>query len=132
MFAIFILCLIGIAVAQPPSPCTTPPQWEANVFDINGQQKLMVRGRLSYDATNHRERIIEEVDVGRQNSSYDIISWFDSKMEYIYDFNTRNCTRRPITRPWRNFGIRPDARSYGEAFIGTSAVLGANIFVTMW
>jgi len=132
MFVIFVLCLISLVLAQPPRPCTSPPQWEANVFDGTDQEKSMVRGRLSYDATNHRERILEEVVTISQNNSYDRIALFDSKMEYIYDFNAKNCTRRSLTRPWRDFGIRPDARSYGEAYVGTSILPGLGVLVTLW
>jgi hypothetical protein len=132
MLAVLFLCLVAIAAAQQPVPCTTPPQWESNVFDFNQQQKFMVRGRLSYDALYHRERIVEEVEVGSQDSYYDIIALFDSQTEFAYDFKSRNCTRRTITRPWRDFGIRPDARSFGEAYVGTSAIPGLGLLVTMW
>jgi len=132
MFTVVLLCLVGIAVAQPPKPCTTPPQWEANIFDVNQQQKFMARGRLSYDATFHRERLIEEIEDGSQESFYDVLALFDAQIEYAYNFRARNCTRRPITRPWRDFGIRPDARSYGEAYIGSSAAPGLGLLVTMW
>jgi hypothetical protein len=133
MFVIFVLCLVSIVVAQPPPrPCTTPPQWEANIFDTNEQQQLTVAGAFSYDVTNHRERILETVIIGRTNDSYDVIALYDSKVEYIYDFNAKNCTRRPLTRPWRDFGIRPDAQFLGEAYIGTSAAPGMGLFVTRW
>ncbi|CAF3895179.1 unnamed protein product [Rotaria sordida] len=132
MFAIFLLCLVGFTVAQQPKPCTTPPQWEANVFDSNDQSRFRVRGRLSYDANNHRERLVEEVEVGSEDNFYDVIALFDLQMEFVYDFKARNCTRRPLTRPWRDFGIRPDARSFGEAYVGTSAVPGLGLLVTLW
>ena len=54
------------------------------------------------------------------------------KVEFIYNFRARNCTRREITRPWRDFGIRANDTSYGEAYIGTSALPGAGILVTIW
>jgi hypothetical protein len=132
MLAILVLCLVGIAVAQRPQPCITPPQWEARVFDTNEQQRLAVRGRLSYDAVYHRERIIDEVDEGPTVDNYDTISLFDLKVEFIFNFRLRNCSRREITRPWRDFGIRANDTSYGEAYIGSSAVPGANILVTIW
>jgi len=132
MFAVLVLCLLGFVAAQPPRPCTTPPQWEANIFDINEQQRFMVRGRLSYDAVYHRERLVEEVDVGRQDDFYDTIALFDLQTEYIYNFRARNCTRRRLTRAWRDFGIRPDATSRGEAYVGTSALPGSGVLVTLW
>jgi hypothetical protein len=132
MHAILALCLLGFVAAQVPVPCTTPPQWEGRLFEVNEQEQFMVRGRLSYDSLYHRERFVDEVDVGRQESFYDTIALFDSQVEYIYDFRARNCTRRPLTRPWRDFGIRPDARSMGEAYVGTSALPSSGILVTLW
>jgi hypothetical protein len=132
MYTVLLVCLLGMAVAQQPRPCTTPPQWEANIFDSNQQQKFAVRGRFSYDSTYHRERLIEEIIDPTQESFYDVIALFDAQIEFIYDFKTRNCTRRPLTRPWRDFGIRSDATSYGEAYIGTSALPGLGLLVTMW
>ena len=132
MLAVLALCLIGIVVAQRPPPCTTPPQWEASIFDTNEQQRIGVEARLTYDATYHRERIIEEVQEGTQDDHYDIISLYALQTEFVYNFKTRNCTHRSINRPWRDFGIRPNDTFYGEAYIGSSAVPGANILVTIW
>ena len=132
MLAILALFFVAVAVAQQPKPCLTPPQWEANIFEANTAQKFMARARLSYDATYHRERIIEEIEDGSEESFYEILALFDSQVEFVYNFKTKNCTRSTIDRPWRDFGIRPDARSYGEAYIGTSAAPGLGLLVTMW
>jgi hypothetical protein len=132
MFAALVLCLVGIAVAQRPQPCSSPPQWEGRLFDINEQQKFAVEGRLSYDEVYHRERLVDEIDEGSQEDFYDTVSLFDSKVEYVYNFRARNCTRRPINRPWRDFGIRPNDQSYGEAYIGSSVEAGTGLLVTIW
>ena len=132
MLVIVALCLFGIAFAQQPKPCTTPPQWEADVFDYNEQQRFRVRARLSYDANNHRERLVEEFEDPTEDDFYDIISLYDAQIEFVYNYRARNCTRRPLTRQWRDFGIRPDARSFGEAYLGTSALPGLGLLVTIW
>jgi hypothetical protein len=132
MLSVLLLCLIGITVAQRPIPCTTPPQWEGRIYDVNEQQRFRLNGRLSYDATYHRERILDEVDEGSQEDFFDTLLLFDSQVEFIFSFRARNCTRRPVTRPWRDFGIRPNDTSYGEAYIGSSAVPGAGLLVTIW
>jgi hypothetical protein len=132
MFAALLLCLVGIVAAQRPHPCTAPPQWEARIFDHNEEQKFGLQGRLSYDATYHRERLVEEVEEGTQDDFYDTIALFDSKIEFVYNFKARNCTRREITRPWRDFGIRPNDTSYGEAYIGSSGFPGSGVLVTIW
>jgi len=132
MFAVLALCLISVAVAQRPHPCSTPPQWEGRIFDINEQQKFAVEGRLSYDATYRRERLVEEIEEGTQDDFYDTIALFDSRVEFVYNFKARNCTRREIQRPWRDFGIRPTDESYGEAYVGSSGAPGAGVLVTIW
>ena len=132
MLAVLVLCLVAFAAAQQPLPCSTPPQWEGRIFDINEQQKFAVEGKLSYDSTYHRERLIDEVDEGTQEDYYDTISLFDLKVEFSYNFKARNCSRREITRPWRDFGIRSTDRSFGEAFIGSSAFPGSGVLATIW
>ena len=132
MFVVLFLCLVAIAASQKPIPCTTPPQWEGRIFDMNEQEKFLVRGKLSYDAVYHRERLIEDVEEGSHEDFYDVIALFDSRVEFVYNLRARNCSRREITRPWRDFGIRPDARSFGEAYIGSSALPGASVLVTIW
>jgi len=132
MYAVLALCLLGLVAAQAPVPCTTPTQWEATVFEINEQQRLMIRGRFSYDAVYHREHIIEEVDVGRSDDTYEVVTLFDLNIEYIYDFKARTCTHRQLNRPWRNFSIPLNSQSLGEVYVGTSAVPGAGILSTIW
>ena len=132
MYAALVLCMIGMAMAQTPRPCTSPPQWEARVNDYNEEEKFGLRGRLSYDSTYHRERLIEEVETTSTDDFYDTLALFDSRIEFVYNFKTKNCTRREITRPWRDFGIQPDAQSYGEAYIGSSVFPGTGLLVTIW
>jgi len=132
MIAIIVFCLVGLTVAQPPRPCVSPLQWEARFFDSDVSQHLTIRGRLSYDADNRRERILQQVDVSHQEDAYDIIALYNERVEYVYDFNAKNCTRRPLTRPWRDFGIPPDSRSFGEAYIGSPDIREGFLFVTLW
>jgi hypothetical protein len=132
MLAILLLCLVGIAVAQQPVPCTSPPQWEGRIFDSNEQRKAFLHGRLSYDAVYHRTRIVESIEQGTEVIGYDILNLFDAKIEFVYDLKAGNCTRRAITTPWRDFGILPDARSYGEAYLGSSALPDTGLLITIW
>jgi hypothetical protein len=132
MFAVLLLCLIGVAVAQRPVPCTTPQAWEARVFDLDEKEQFRMEGRFSYDANFHRERLADEVDEAGQRDFYETLALFESQIEFVYNFRARNCTRRPIIRPWRDFGIRPNDTSYCEAYIGSSAFPGSGVLVTIW
>jgi len=132
MFVALVLCLIGIAAAQRPRPCTTPPQWEGRVFDFDEKQAFRMEGRFSYDGTYHRERLADEVEEGTQDHFYDVLTLFDSKIEFVYNFRARNCSRREVTREWRDFGIRANDTSYGEAYVGSSAFPGSGVLATIW
>ena len=37
-----------------------------------------------------------------------------------------------LYRPFRDFGIPPNATFYGENYVGSSAVPGANLLTTVW
>ena len=45
---------------------------------------------------------------------------------------TKECTKQAITRPWMDLGIPTNATSFGESYIGSSAVPNANLLVTIW
>lgn len=96
MLSFFILCWIGINVAQVPKPCITPPRWEARIFSNNQQQKLNVGARLSYDSTFHRAHLVQEVQAGAEHTTFDIISLFELNVEFLIDLTTEYCTRHPI------------------------------------
>ncbi|CAF2488201.1 unnamed protein product [Rotaria sp. Silwood2] len=132
MFTIFLLCLIGVAVAQQPTPCTSPSQWEGRIFDSNEKQKTTLRGRISYDSAYHRVRVVETIDASSQEMAFDVLTLYDAKIEFVYDLKSQQCTRREVTQPWRDFGILPDARSYGEAYIGSSALPETGLLITIW
>lgn len=132
MLTVVLVCLIGLVAAQQPRPCTTPPQWEGRIFDSNEKQQGSVRGKISYDSTYRRVRVIEDIEIGSDEYFFDVLTLADAGVEFIYDLKARNCTRRPFTGPWRDFGIAPDARSYGEAYIGSSALPDTGLLITIW
>lgn len=132
MIFLLFLCLIGLSIGQVPQPCISPSQWEARIYSNNQQQKLTVGGTLSYDSTFHRSRFVQEVKLDQEETAYDIISLFEMKTEFLFNLRTKNCTRRPINQPWRDFGIQPDAKFVSEAYIGSSAIAGAGLLVTIW
>ncbi|CAF0784143.1 unnamed protein product [Didymodactylos carnosus] len=136
MFSLLVIvCAIVCTLAQVPRPCVSPPQWEGRLFDYSSDtsERFARSGRFSYDSTYQRERLIEEIDVGNETAQYyDVIALFQARLEFVINLRSRNCSRRTITRPWRDFGIPENARSYGEAYVGTSARPGAGLLVTIW
>lgn len=58
---------VTLTYAQVPTPCVTPPQWEARYFAYDSSKGDAIRARLSYDAIYKRERIIEEFQLGKED-----------------------------------------------------------------
>ncbi|CAF4504372.1 unnamed protein product, partial [Rotaria sp. Silwood2] len=110
MFLVILMSLVGVVVTQQPRPCVSPSQWEARIVDHINNEKITVQGKLSYDSLYQRERFIEEVVVG-DDYYYETIALFQAQLEFVINLTARNCSRLPLTRPWRDFAIRPDARS---------------------
>jgi hypothetical protein len=132
---LFALCLIvcfSSVLAQKPTPCQTPPQWEARYTGYDSVKKDYVRAHLTYDAVYKRERVIEERVLGSDKEFYDVLYLHNQGIEYRVDLKTKNCTKQSITRPWVNFGIPANATSFGESYLGSSAVPNANVLASLW
>jgi hypothetical protein len=76
MLSLFAFCLITVAVAQVPRPCTSPPQWEVRIHSSYEQQKLTASAKLSYDSVYQRVRILEDIQFGNDDDYYNIIRLF--------------------------------------------------------
>jgi len=130
---IFLLgCLVGAGLGQVPRPCVSPPQWEAKIFTYNDGQKLMVMARWVYDSLYQRVRILQDIQVGRDETFFEIIRLFQAKLEFTIDLKTKNCSRTTLNRPWSNIGVLSDAQSFGEAYVGSSASPDDGLLVTIW
>ena len=92
----------------------------------------MSRGHIFYDAIHKRERTIEEFQLGKNESKFDILRLHNEGVEYAFDLLTKNCTKYGIRREWRDFGIPSDAKSVGEGCIGSCRVERAGLLVTQW
>ena len=132
MLPLLVFCLVNLAVAQVPRPCTSPPQWEARIYSRSEQRELTVNARLSYDSVYQRVRVLQDMQIGDVNTQNDIIRLFQSKIEFSVDTKTGNCSRIPLARPWRDIGVLLDAQSLGETYIGSSAFPCSGIRVTLW
>ncbi|CAF1351291.1 unnamed protein product [Adineta steineri] len=132
MLSFFILCLASVVIAQQPCPCTSPSQWEASVHSSNLKLDADLVGQLSYDSIYQRTRILQHVKVGTTETYYDIITFYDAKLVFIVNMKNGECSRSTFDQPWSDFGIQSDATSLGEAYIGSSTIHDAGLFVTIW
>jgi hypothetical protein len=133
---IFILlcfaALMSMTVSQKPTPCQTPPQWEGRYFEYDPIKKEQTRARYTYDAIYQRERIVEEYTLGTDDEFYDTLYLHSQKVQYKFNFKTKNCTATTVDRPWKYFSIPANATFLGESYIGSSAVPGAGLLATIW
>ena len=95
-------------------------------------KKDYIRAHITYDAIYQRERVIEEYVLGSDDEYFDVLYLHQQNIEYVFNLKTRNCTTRPRTRPWINFGVPQNATSYGESYLGSDAVPNANVLTTLW
>lgn len=133
LLSFFLLgCLVGVGLGQVPRPCVSPPQWEARIFSYNDGQKLMVMARWVYDSVYQRVRILQDIQIGRDETFFEIIRLFQAKLEFSIDLKTKNCSRTTLNRPWSDIGVLHDAESAGTAYVGSSASPGDGLLVTLW
>lgn len=130
---LFLFALtVSVVYSQVPTPCVTPPQWEARYFAYDEARQDVIRALLTYDSIYKRERIIDEFTLNQQDDFYDSLYLHNQNIEYRYNFKTKQCTKQALTRPWRDIGIPVNATSLGESYIGSSAVPNANLLTTIW
>merc|ERR1711879_919330 len=73
---------------------------------------------ISYDATNRRVREVEYLEEGSTRMFYDVLYLHNVNKEYKIDLKNKNCTVGSLTRPFRPFGIPPEANYTGSANVG--------------
>ncbi|XP_022333443.1 mammalian ependymin-related protein 1-like isoform X1 [Crassostrea virginica] len=124
-----LLVLVGAAFAQVPQPCHSPPQWECREIKVDPQQKFFERRRLVYDATNRRERRLEEIEIGTDKSYYDqLILWNENKM-YQVDLKTRKCNVTVPYRPFFQRGTFPGEKFDYEGVIGAAGLPNEHVTI---
>ncbi|KAI3382270.1 hypothetical protein SNEBB_011452 [Seison nebaliae] len=136
MTSIISLVVLAVAfvacTAQLPKPCYDPAEFEGRVFQMDQTKQEYSGGRLSYDKVNKRERFIEEVNIKKQKNYYDIIRLHNEDVEYVFNLVSKQCEKRQITKPWRDWGIPKNASSFGEAYIGSSSKGKDGVLITIW
>jgi len=131
----YIICSVFLLVltnAQVPRPCTSPPQWEGRVHTYNRHLDAELTGRLSYDSVNRRTRVLQDTKVGHTETFYNIITLYDIHVSFYIDLKTGRCAQLRNDETWRDYGIQPDAKFLGQAYLGSSGLPDASLLVTRW
>ena len=71
-------------------PCSTPPQWEARLFEYDPVQGDSIRAHFSYDSVYKRERSIEEFRLGQEDDFYDVLRLWNTNTEYQFNLKTKS------------------------------------------
>ncbi|KAK3092386.1 hypothetical protein FSP39_002199 [Pinctada imbricata] len=130
MIALLAVCLLAVSVtAQAPRPCQSPKQWEGRVFTVDRSKQFERYGKISYDEYAPRFRIIEEEREGSTEEFYDRLYLHNVGKEYSLNLKTRKCNVTSLTRPFRPFGVPPEAKFTGEATIGAAGVPGESVVI---
>merc|ERR1711879_595804 len=119
MGLLILACASLVAVyAQQPTPCQTPPQWQGKFARRDDMKNFTMYAEISYDATNRRVREVEYLEEGSTRMFYDVLYLHNVNKEYKIDLKNKNCTVGSLTRPFRPFGIPPEANYTGSANVG--------------
>ncbi|KAK3611474.1 hypothetical protein CHS0354_032755, partial [Potamilus streckersoni] len=132
MKTVLLFLLVGYCVAQTPTPCDTPKQWEGRTFIVDRSKMFSVFAKISYDANAPRVRIIEEVQSGKETDYYDTLYLHNIGKEYRLNLRTKKCNVTELTRPFRPFEVPADATFGGEALIGLAGFPNENLIAVLW
>ncbi|XP_045169094.1 mammalian ependymin-related protein 1-like [Mercenaria mercenaria] len=127
-----LLCLAVYCAAQQPTPCKSPEQWEGRIYRSDRSKEFAEIGKVSYDETNMRVRIIEEREIGSEKDYYDTLYLHNIRREYKFNLKTKQCNVTTLMRPFRPFGVPPFAKFLFEAEIGAAGVPGESLIAQTW
>jgi hypothetical protein len=102
------------------------------LIEIDPSKKFERRGNLSYDATNQRIRMIDEVEVGSQRSFYDDILLYNEKIHYRVNLRTKVCNKTTIASPFRPIEVPSFANFTDSVYLGLSGFVGAGVLENIY
>ncbi|XP_012942722.1 mammalian ependymin-related protein 1 isoform X2 [Aplysia californica] len=126
--ALCLLLAVG-ALAQVPTTCPGPKQFEGRFQRYDRERRGQVRGAMAYDETQRRVREFEDIDIAGKKQAFDILRLYDQNVEYIVDRSTRKCNITTPTRRFHPIGVPPDAKFIGEGVIGAAGIVGESVTV---
>ncbi|XP_065829395.1 mammalian ependymin-related protein 1-like [Oscarella lobularis] len=126
MAAVFALILTvasaHVFVAMAATPCDSPAQWEghASRYDYDASEHIMLN--MSYDATNKRMHVREEINAVRPGREFhEIWAIYSKNVVYTLNLASMTCTKTTPTAPFRLIGIPSNATFEGDFFIGAGS-----------
>lgn len=125
--------LLFIVSAQRPQRCVSPAQWESRLVEVDPSKQFERRANISYDATNMRIRIIDEVEEGRsERKFYEELFLYKEKTYYIVDLRTKVCNKTTLDKTFRAIEV-PSFANFTEAlFVGLDGIAGAGVLEDLY
>ncbi|KAL5005716.1 hypothetical protein ScPMuIL_016874 [Solemya velum] len=103
------LLVVAVAIAQQPTPCKLPPAFQSRASVYDHDRNQLDRFLIAYDEVNHRKVLFEEqlvVIPGRR--FFEFLTFNNENLMYTVNLREKTCTKS-VPRPWRDYGIPPDA-----------------------
>lgn len=136
--AIFLLlgcCWLSLEEAHPagttqPKPCLAPLQWEGRTVQYDHTTGRNVRASVTYDAVNHRIRVLEEKKgLVPCKKFFEYIYLYQDAVMFQIEQVTKLCSKLTLTEEWDPYDI-PDNSTYEDQhYIGGP---GDQITVQEW
>merc|ERR1712154_145077 len=126
--ALCLLLAVG-ALAQIPTTCPGPKQFEGRFQRFDRERQEYIRGFITYDETMHRQREFEEVDITGKKTAYDKLRLYDQNppVQYVVDMSTKKCNISAPDHRWHPAGVPEGAQFIGEGVVGASGIAGEHV-----
>ncbi|KAM9459804.1 mammalian ependymin-related protein 1 [Salvelinus alpinus] len=107
------------AFAPPAQPCLAPLQWEGRSVEYNHDTGRNARASVSYDAQNHRIRLLQQNKRHTPCQKYfEFIYLYNSGLLFQIEQKTKQCSKIPLTQAWDPFDIPMNSTYEDQYFIG--------------
>merc|ERR1711879_743643 len=100
MYLVLVLALAVGALAQVPTTCPGPKQFEGRFRRFDRERKYEVQGAMIYDEDSKRVREFEDETIAGAKEVYLKLKLYNENKEYILDLKTRKCN---VTTPRHGF-----------------------------
>jgi len=127
-----VLCVVALAagaLAQVPSACPGPKQFEARFSRFDRERKYYVQGAMIYDEPNQRIREFEDEHSAGEHDAYLKIYLYKENKEYRVNLRNRTCYIVPPRHPFHPYGVPPNSTFDADATIGVAGKPGEGLQV---
>ncbi|XP_005107025.2 mammalian ependymin-related protein 1 isoform X1 [Aplysia californica] len=126
--ALCLLLAVG-ALAQVPTTCPGPKQFEGRFQRYDRERRFHVQGAMAYDETSKRIKEFEDESTSGNRTVYVKLKLYMENKEYILDLKTRKCNVTVPRHPFHPYGVPPGSNFQADAVVGAAGVPGESVTV---